>query len=211
MIGLGSDDDVDRRLAQHDLLTLGLGDAAGDGDGHPRLAACDLALTQFPHLAELGIDLLGRLLADVAGIQDDEIGGFDLVGRGVAQRAQDIGHSFRVIDVHLAAVGLDEQPLGPRDRGGGRLNLRSSQGRGHDALLSVAPKACKITKPARIRTAGRDRRERRCACRSGPRAWTARRPQWPCRRAPACARPVRSRGVRRSRSSAVRSRRRRTR
>ena len=31
-------------------------------------------LLELAHAAELGIDLLGRLLADVAGVEDDEIG-----------------------------------------------------------------------------------------------------------------------------------------
>jgi hypothetical protein len=40
---------------------------------HPCPPAARLAL-EDPQAAELGIDLLGGLLADVAGVEDDEIG-----------------------------------------------------------------------------------------------------------------------------------------
>ena len=77
MIGLRADHDVDRRLAAGDLLALGLGDAARDGDGEVAAlgAALDLEVAQA---AELGIDLLRGMLADVAGVQHDEVG---LLGR----------------------------------------------------------------------------------------------------------------------------------
>ena len=128
VIGLGTDDDIDGRLTPHDLLALGLGDAAGDGDGQvPAGLAPDIA--HLAQLAELGIDLLGRLLADVASVQDDEVGGLHVVGDAITQRAQHIGHALAVIDVHLTAVGLDEQtPFGRR------LDLRN-QGLGHRGLM----------------------------------------------------------------------------
>ena len=73
VIALWPDNDVDHRRPRHDLPTLGLRDAAGYCDH--RLAALG-----FPRLlgetgaAELGIDLLGGLLPDVAGVEDDEVG-----------------------------------------------------------------------------------------------------------------------------------------
>ena len=68
------------RLAADDLCAFGLGDAAGDGD-HPAAVQRPRAPLQLAQAAEFGIDLLGRLLADVAGVQNDEIG---LVGVAVS-------------------------------------------------------------------------------------------------------------------------------
>jgi hypothetical protein len=62
-------------------------------------------------VAELGIDLLGGLLADVAGVQHHQVGALGVVDDAIAQRTQDIGHALAVIDVHLTAVGLDIEAL----------------------------------------------------------------------------------------------------
>ena len=57
VVGLRADDDVDGGLAAHDLLALGLGDAARDGDGEIAAFGAALALG-IAQAAELGIDLL---------------------------------------------------------------------------------------------------------------------------------------------------------
>ena len=110
MIGLRPHDDVDGGLAAHDLLALGLGDAAGDGDGEVAAlgAALELGVAQA---AQLGIDLLRGVLADVAGVQHDQIGLLGRVRQGIAERPQDVGHAVRIVDVHLAPVGADEHAL----------------------------------------------------------------------------------------------------
>jgi len=48
----------------------------------------------------------------VAGVQEPHVRLFHRIGRDIALRAQRLGHALAVIDVHLAAVGLDEQLLG---------------------------------------------------------------------------------------------------
>ena len=108
MVGLRAQHNVHIGRAPTDLLALGLGDAARDGDHHGA-AALGLHLAQA---AEVGEHLLRRLLADVAGVEDDEVG---ILGCGrfhIAQRRQHIAHALAVIDVHLAAIGLDEDLLG---------------------------------------------------------------------------------------------------
>ena len=77
VIGLRPHDHVDRRLARDDLLAFGLRDAARDREQH---AASRFGPGGFQEsqLAELGIDLLGRLFADVAGVEDHHVG---VVGR----------------------------------------------------------------------------------------------------------------------------------
>ena len=77
MIVLRPDDEIDRRLAAQDLRAFGLRDAAGHDQRRlaPRARAIVL---QFANLAEFGIDLLGGALADMAGVEDDEIGVLDI-------------------------------------------------------------------------------------------------------------------------------------
>ena len=58
--------------ASRDLLTLGLSDTAGDCKQH--LAAAPLArLLKRAQPPELGIDLLRCLLANMAGVEDDQV------------------------------------------------------------------------------------------------------------------------------------------
>jgi hypothetical protein len=103
VIALRTDDEVDDRRAADDFAALGLRDAAGDRYLE-RAAFAGGGLFRPAQAPELGENLLGRLLADMAGVEDDEIG-LALVGRlGIAFARERIGHALRVIDVHLAAV-----------------------------------------------------------------------------------------------------------
>ena len=54
--------------------------------------------------AEFGIHLLGSLLADVAGVEDDEIGIVDAGGLDKALASQRVHHALRIVDVHLTAI-----------------------------------------------------------------------------------------------------------
>ena len=76
MIALRPDDEIDDRRAPHDLGALGLGDAAGHRDDRCLPALRALRLHQAD-AAEIGIDLLRRLLADVAGVEEDDVGLLD--------------------------------------------------------------------------------------------------------------------------------------
>ncbi len=107
VIGLRADDQVDRGGAVHDFLALGLGHTAGDGDRHAAFTARFLLFAHLLEAADFGIDLLGCLFTYMACIEQDEVGPFGAVGHLIAQRTQDIGHAFAVIDVHLTAIGLD--------------------------------------------------------------------------------------------------------
>ena len=78
MITLWPDDDIDDRRAADDLLALGLRDAARDGDPHLAAVARGLVLGDAQP-SELGVDLLGRLLADMAGVEDHQ---FRILGAG---------------------------------------------------------------------------------------------------------------------------------
>jgi hypothetical protein len=108
MIALRADDDVDRRRTADDFFAFGLRDAARHRNPHLAAVACGLVLgdAQPP---EFGVDLLGSLLADMAGVEDHQIG---ILGAGRLDKAfarQRVHHALRIVDVHLAAIRLDMQ------------------------------------------------------------------------------------------------------
>ena len=93
MIVLRSDHKVDRGCPADDFFALGLGDATGDGNENAPVIGRRI-LFQSTHAAELGIDLLGRLLPDVAGVEDDQIGVFGGRGLDIAFRRQGVRHTL---------------------------------------------------------------------------------------------------------------------
>ena len=105
VIILRSDDEVDGRRAADDFLAFGLRDAAGHRDQN-MAALAGGGLLQAAHPAKLGIDLLRRLLTDVAGVENDEIGVLSRRGLDIAFRRQGVRHTLRIVDVHLAAKGF---------------------------------------------------------------------------------------------------------
>ena len=112
VIGLRPHDKVHQRHPADDLVPLGLGHAARDTDLEVR--PLGLERLQAP---EVGIELFGRLLADVAGVQQHHVRVLGAVRLDIAFRAHGLGHALAVIDVHLAAVGLDEKLLRCRGLG----------------------------------------------------------------------------------------------
>ena len=102
MVALRADHEIDRRRAADDLLALGLRDAARDRD-HELAAVVRGRLLHHADAAELGIDLLGGLLADMAGVEDDEVGVVRRRGLGIAFGCERVRHTMRIVDVHLAA------------------------------------------------------------------------------------------------------------
>ena len=87
-----------------DLPPLELGHAAADADAQP-----GLALLQPAEPVEGVVELLRRLLAHRAGVDEDEVRALGIRGRLVPARAQHAGHLLGVVDVHLAAERLDEE------------------------------------------------------------------------------------------------------
>ena len=118
MIILWTDDEVDGGLAAQNFAPLGLGDAAGDDERGVSPSRRSRAL-EGADLAELGIDLFRGAFADVAGIEDDEVGVLDFFRLGKTFSSRDIGHALRVVDVHLASERLDEHATRVGGGGGG--------------------------------------------------------------------------------------------
>src|SRR5262245_18412980 len=121
MIALRPHHEIERRRATDDLLSLSLGHAARDRDAYAAPFTRG-RLLEHADAAELGIDLVRRLLADVAGIEDDEI---RVVGTGRFDEALGRKHvrpTIGIVDVHLAAAGFAVEPA--RCTHAGRVDLR---------------------------------------------------------------------------------------
>src|SRR5262249_8964039 len=94
----GPERDVDIRIELEDALALRLGVAAADGDhtaGVAALPGCGLA--------EVGGELGVGLLADRAGVEDDDVG---ILGARRLAEPELLEHALdplRVVSVHLAA------------------------------------------------------------------------------------------------------------
>src|SRR5260370_8695496 len=105
MVDLRADNEIDRRCAPDDLLPRGLSDAARNGD---RQSATRERRSGFkrPDAAEFGIHFLYRLLANMAGVEDDEVGvpGVERLGKALGR--QRVRHTMGIVDVHLAAEGF---------------------------------------------------------------------------------------------------------
>ena len=110
VIALRADHDVDRALPADDLGAFGLGHAARHGQGRRPPRRGTLALEQAK-LAEFREHLFGGAFADVAGVEDHEVGVFHDSRLVEAGGRQGVRHAGGVIDVHLAAVALDEDFL----------------------------------------------------------------------------------------------------
>ena len=119
VIALRPDHEIDGWRAAKNLFAFSLCDAAGnrDGDAAPGGGG---RFFQAAHTAELGIDLLGRLLADVAGVEDDEIGIVSGRGLDITLGRQSVRHTLRVVDVHLAAERFYVELARFRHAGDGR-------------------------------------------------------------------------------------------
>ena len=94
VIGLRADDHVDGLLAAQNFRAFRLRHAAGDAEQH--VAALKLLrLLDLADAAKLGIDFLGGLFADVAGVDEDEVGVFENIRPGIAFRRQLVGHALQ--------------------------------------------------------------------------------------------------------------------
>ena len=111
VIALRPHHEIDRALAPEDFFSFGLRDAAGDRDRDAASLKRRLVL-HLADAAEFRIDLVGRLLADVAGVEDDQVGVVRRRGLDVALGGQRVRHTMGIVDVHLAAVGLDVELFG---------------------------------------------------------------------------------------------------
>ena len=104
----GAERDVDERELAEDLLLDRLRPAAADADEARRVAPLErLGLVQVGDEAVVG------LLADRAGVEEDQVRVAALGRLGVAERLEHALHALRVVLVHLAPEGGDVERLHP--------------------------------------------------------------------------------------------------
>ena len=132
VVGLRAKHEVNSRLAADKLLAFSLRHAAGHSNRHSPAGGFLPAL----QLAKLGIDLFGGLLADMAGIHDNEVCRLRRFHGRIAEGPQHITDALGVVHVHLAAIGPDKQALQALFVGGA----------GH--LAAYASKAGKLKEPS---------------------------------------------------------------
>src|SRR5438874_6333820 len=113
-----------------------------------------LALLELPELAELREDLVLRLCADCAGVDEDQVGVVFVLGELVALGGEEARHALRVVLVHLTAIRNEVKLCHELFEKSGRcvdltvasaireVNLarKHSQG-GRDAVRALAPPA----------------------------------------------------------------------
>ena len=102
----GAERDVDLRVELEDPFALRLGVAAADGDDELRV----LALPRS-RVAEVGRELGVGLLADRAGVEDEDVGVRLRWRLAEPERFEHALDPLGVVSVHLAAEGRDVVPL----------------------------------------------------------------------------------------------------
>jgi hypothetical protein len=105
------DQEIEVADACEELLSLLLGDAAGD-----REHETGVLRLQRRELADLAAELLLGLLTHAARIEDDEIGLLGGLGARPAARTQHFLHPVGVVRVHLTPEGVDEIEAGQSPR-----------------------------------------------------------------------------------------------
>jgi hypothetical protein len=101
---LGADDQVDHVGALEEPASLLLRHASRDRDDGS-LAADPFEALEIP---QPRVQLVLGLLSNAAGVDDHHVGIRLVAGPVVSRRLEKPRHPLRVVDVHLAAVGLDE-------------------------------------------------------------------------------------------------------
>ena len=112
MIALRPDDDIHGLLAPENLLALRPARRSPRRRSWSACPASARAALRARSLPNSENTFSAGALPDVAGVQDHKIGVFQMRGLGIAFRREDIGHPLRIIDIHLTAVRLHEQPAG---------------------------------------------------------------------------------------------------
>src|SRR5262249_40858505 len=105
----GTANDVHVRRSVEDVLLIFLRHAAEDADD---LVGVALLVSAEP--AESAVDFLLGVLADAAGVEEDDVGLSRLVGQDVALPAQRTDDQLAVEDVHLTADSFDVEFPGHR-------------------------------------------------------------------------------------------------
>jgi hypothetical protein len=103
---VGAEDEVDLVEAAQQGVPRLLGHTAAH-----REDPAGAGLLPSPQLAQIAIEPMLRLVADRAGIDDQQVGLVQALGGNVALVAKQVRDLLRVVDVHLAPIGAHQDPL----------------------------------------------------------------------------------------------------
>ena len=104
---VGAEHHVDVGGPLGDGVAVLLGQAAGDHDLHPRRA-----VLHGLEVAQGAVELVVGVLADAAGVEHDDVGVVDAPGLHQPVGLQQPGDALRVVLVHLAPEGAQEEAAG---------------------------------------------------------------------------------------------------
>jgi hypothetical protein len=121
---VGAEDEVHLAEATQDPVALLLRHAAR----HPEDPSGAVGLPAAQQ-AELAVEAMLRLLADRAGVEDQEVGVVQVGRRPVAGMVEEVRHLLRVVDVHLAAVRADQEARHRRHGRPSEHQARAAQSR----------------------------------------------------------------------------------
>ncbi len=107
VIGLRADNNIDGRRTTQDFLAFGLSNASSNAN-HELAALLFARLFHVAQTTKRGVDLFSRLLADMTGVEQNQISLAHVFRLDVTVLRQRIAHADGIINVHLTAVGLDE-------------------------------------------------------------------------------------------------------
>src|SRR5262249_36554075 len=110
MIALRTDHEIDTGRTADDLGPLRLCNATSHRH-YDAATALSLRRLQATDCAKLGIHLFGCFLSNVTSIENNQIRILQVLGGKKAMQRENIHHPCRIIDVHLAAISLDEDAL----------------------------------------------------------------------------------------------------
>ncbi len=103
---------IDERRPLQQFAAFRLRNAPGDSNEQAITSGGSSPITAHPvKPTKLRINFFGGLVANVAGVEDDEVRLGRIVDAPVSFAPQQFGHPRRVVDIHLAAEGLDMEPF----------------------------------------------------------------------------------------------------
>ncbi len=159
---VGPEDHVDVGARSSDALAIHLGEAAADGDLQARAA-----LAQRLQVAQVPVEAVVGVLADAAGVEDDDVGVLERVRWDEPVAHEQPRDPLGVVLVHLAAVGPDGK--------GPRRGLHAGESTSGPARRPSAPTGASGGRLTWAAHAGGSRRRRSAAAHAGGRARERRR------------------------------------
>ena len=112
VIGLRPNNNINPWCAADNFFAFGLCHTSGNGNRNLTPLLIGSAFFELAQSAKFGKHLLRRFFTNMACVQNHHIGTISHIGWRIAKRGQHIGHTVRIINIHLTAVGFDKEFFG---------------------------------------------------------------------------------------------------